>query len=73
MGILGWIVAIALAGGARLMLVDWPVSLFEGVAWCLLAGAPAGLALALFRDPSSSTIAQVLYEAEHPVDRSRER
>jgi len=66
-----WTLAVIASFGARLALVSAPMSLTEGLAWGFVAGAPAAIVVAVFRSPSSSTIAQVLYDAEHTGDTTR--
>jgi hypothetical protein len=64
-----WIVIAVAAVVARIVLLAAPVSTTEYAGWIFLAGGPLAIALIVARSAGSGTIAQVLYDAEHPAPR----
>ncbi len=63
----GWSVAIAASFSARMVLIASALSPVEGVAWLVGTVGPMVLLASIVRGASSRTIAQVLYDTEHPV------
>ena len=59
----GWLCALIALLVARSWL-EAPISGVETAGWLVLAAAPIVLLLTVFRGSASSTIAQVLYDAE---------
>jgi len=58
------VVVVALVG-ARAALVPTPITITEGLAWLIFAVGPPAVLRFLFQ-ATPSTIAQVLYDTEHP-------
>jgi hypothetical protein len=64
LSIAGWSFVILAALLARLGWFEQPLSALEGLVWLVLGLAPVVMLLTVFRGAASSTIAQVLYDAE---------
>ena len=62
-----WLVTVLGALAARSALIPAPVPFTELAGWLFLACTPGAIALIFIRGMASTSIAQVLYNAEHPV------
>lgn len=60
-----WIALIVTALMTRVVLIDAPATWTEYTGWMFLAWAPVLIAIRLFRGLAPSSIAKVLYDAEH--------
>jgi hypothetical protein len=65
-----WIVAVGATLGSRLALAGYPLSTREFVIWGLVGCMPMATAWMLWGARSGDSIAQVLYDVEHPTDRA---
>ncbi len=65
-----WTVIVVAALSARALLVSLPFSPAESLIWLFLSVGPAAVFVSIYRGASSSTIAQVLYDAEHTRDKA---
>ena len=61
-----WVLLLTAAIVARVTLVDATATMAEYAGWALFIAGPVFIALALVRGASSRTIAEVLYDTEHP-------
>lgn len=63
-----WISAVVIALGVRLVVPAQPFSFSESLVWLFAGIVPAAVLLSVIRGASSTPIAQVLYDLEHPAD-----
>jgi hypothetical protein len=70
-GVSAWGSVLFVAIAARVALFTGPPSLGEVLAWIFVASAPIAIFLVIFRSAASSTIAGVLYDADHTADAGR--
>jgi hypothetical protein len=62
-----WLVTVLGALGARSALITAPVPFTELAGWLFLACTPGAIVLIIIRGMAAPSVAQVLYETEHPV------
>ena len=63
-----WTAIVLVTLAVRLTFVGLPVSFSETLVWLFVGVVPAAMFFSMMRDAASPTIAQVLYDVEHPVD-----
>ncbi len=66
--IMGWPLAVSSALAGRAAFVSPGLSPVELAGWVFLGCAPVAIALAVARGGATSSVAQVLYDAEHVDD-----
>jgi hypothetical protein len=64
--VVGWPIVVVMMLTARLALVDPGPSAAEFVGWVFVVAAPVLTGVIIARGRSSQSIAQVLYDVEHP-------
>jgi len=62
-----WAILVLGTLGVRLALFNAPLNLQEILGWLLIGCTPAVVALLVLRGRSTPSVAQVLYDVEHPV------
>jgi hypothetical protein len=63
-----WSVGVSVALTARALFVSVPFAPTEGLIWLFAGLGPVAVFFSIYRGASSSTIACVLYDAEHAGD-----
>jgi len=68
-----WAILVLGTLAARVVLFHAPLNLEEVIGWLLIGCTPAVVALLVIRGKSAPSVAQVLYDVEHPTAAPRPR